>query len=125
MVCPCCNKTKTPHNAKPEPGEGAIVERFIEHVLSVVPLGTIHNAHVQRQRIGMQMRGVLGEPDDLETELTEDERDQLAALVEFTHPTAAMKMGIAEYLLSEGITCEKRSPPAQEQSDSVVCNFPF
>ena len=122
---PVLQQHKALHNEKPEPGERAIVERFIEQVLSIVPLGTIHNAHVQRQRIGMQMRGVLGEPDDLETELTEDERNQLGTLVEFTHPTAAMKKGIAEYLLSAGITCEKRPLPVQEQSDSFVCNFPF
>jgi hypothetical protein len=45
----------------------AVMNQILAH------LGTIHNTHVQRQRIGMQMRGVLGEPDDLETELTEGE----------------------------------------------------
>ena len=94
---------KALHNEEPESGEQAIVERFIERVLSAIPPDTILSTRVQRHGIGTQMRGMLGEPDSFEAELTEDERNHLGALVEFTHPAAALTKGIAEYLKSAGI----------------------
>jgi hypothetical protein len=91
---------KALQSEEPESGEHAVAKRFVERVLSEVPQETIHKTRVQRHRIGLQVIGVLGEPDNLESDLTEDERSHLSTLVEFTHPTAAMKTGIAEYVLS-------------------------
>ncbi|MFC1776688.1 PcfJ domain-containing protein [Pseudomonadota bacterium] len=95
-------------NEEPESGELAVVERFIKCVLSNVAQSRIQELHGLRNEISLKMRGVLAESDSYETELTEDERNQLGELVEFTHPAAAVRGGINEYMALAGIAFENR-----------------
>ena len=123
MGRPVLQQHKGMLNQDPQVSEARAAERFIKRVLA--PVSPVHLNEVRRARllIESKMRGLLREPDSCEAELSQEEKDELASMLEFTHPAEARGSGIARYLRDTGIFGDAGA--ANRVENTIDCELPF
>jgi hypothetical protein len=88
---------KATENVVPSEYEQNIVKQFIDNELSSVNPLKVESIVQQRRKLGQQIKEYLPEPNTTDGRLNKKESKQLAKLVEYTHPSVAIKESISSY----------------------------